>query len=186
MLQSGVAVPRGDDLYDEGREWHGLEWESPSAGDRRRPRRSSAVSAPVRAPRSAGAAAPAPRTAPAHADRPRPAARDVAAPRRDRPRPAARAAVTPRADWAPPTFTDDPPPPAGVPAGRRTVTIRGQGAERHLSARSAESRRRSELRYASPGFRPDRAAMWAVLLGIIMIVIAATSAHAATLHALTH
>jgi hypothetical protein len=28
--------------------------------------------------------------------------------------------------------------------------------------------------------------MWAVLLGVMLIVAAATSAHAATLHALTH
>jgi hypothetical protein len=192
MPQSGVAVPRGDDLYDEGREWHGLEWESPSAGDRRRPRRSSTVAAPVRASRGSRAAAaevagPARRTAPVRADRPHPAARDAAVvTRREPPRSAARGAVTPRDDWERPAFSDVAPSSAQGSPARRTVTIRGQGAERYVPGRSAESRRRSELRYQNPGFRPDRAAMWAVLLGIIMIVIAATSAHAATLHALTH
>jgi len=68
----------------------------------------------------------------------------------------------------------------GVP-GRRTVTIRGQGAERYV-ARSP--RRPAERRYERAGFRPDRVAMWAVLLGLMLIIAAATSAHAATLHAL--
>jgi hypothetical protein len=74
---------------------------------------------------------------------------------------------------------------AGVP-GRRTVTIRGQGAERYVPARSRSSRRRPERRYERTGFRPDRAAMWAVLLGLMLILAAVTSAHAATLHALSH
>jgi hypothetical protein len=69
--------------------------------------------------------------------------------------------------------------------GRRTVTIRGQGAERYVPTRSS-SRRRPERRYERTGFRPDRTAMWAVLLGVMLILAAATSAHAATLHALTH
>jgi hypothetical protein len=63
----------------------------------------------------------------------------------------------------------------GVP-GRRTVTIRGQGAERYVPARS--SRRRPERRYERAGFRPDRAAMWAVMLGVMLILAAAASAHA--------
>jgi hypothetical protein len=32
-----------------------------------------------------------------------------------------------------------------------------------------------------PGFRPDRAAMWAVLLGLLLVLVAATSSHAAVL-----
>ena len=75
-------------------------------------------------------------------------------------------------------------PAAGVP-GRRTVTIRGQGSERYVPTRSS-SRRRPERRYERAGFRPDRTAMWAVLLGLMLILAAAASAHAATLHALTH
>jgi hypothetical protein len=63
----------------------------------------------------------------------------------------------------------------GVP-GRRTVTIRGQGAERYVPARS--SRRRPERRYERAGFKADRAAMWAVMLGVMLILAAAASAHA--------
>jgi hypothetical protein len=64
----------------------------------------------------------------------------------------------------------------GVP-GRRTVTIRGQGSERY---RAPTPRRPSERRHEREGFRPDRAAMWAVLLGVLLILVAVTSAHAAT------
>ncbi|MGA2009113.1 MAG: hypothetical protein ABSH51_01065 [Solirubrobacteraceae bacterium] len=75
---------------------------------------------------------------------------------------------------------------AGVPE-RRTVTIRGRGDERAVPVRSSSARRRPpERRYERAGFRPDRAAMWAVLLGILLIVAAAATAHAATLHLLAH
>jgi hypothetical protein len=37
-------------------------------------------------------------------------------------------------------------------------------------------------RHERPGFRPDRAALWAVMLGLLLILVAATSAHAAILH----
>ena len=74
---------------------------------------------------------------------------------------------------------------AGV-EGRRTVTIRGTGGDRYVSTRAGRDRRRPERRYERAGFRPDRAAMWAVLLGILLIVVAATSAHAATLQAALH
>jgi hypothetical protein len=76
-------------------------------------------------------------------------------------------------------------PTAGVP-GRRTVTIRGHGAERYVPPRSGSARRPPERRHERPGFRPDRTAMWAVLLGLMLILAAAASAHAATLHALSH
>jgi hypothetical protein len=78
----------------------------------------------------------------------------------------------------------------GVP-GRRTVTIRGQGAERHIpregaGTRAGGSERRRQLRaYERSGFRPDRVAMWAVLLGVMLVVVAATSAHAA-IHSVDH
>ncbi len=75
-------------------------------------------------------------------------------------------------------------PSGGVP-GRRTVTIRGQVADRYATPRSS-SRRRPERRYERSGFRPDRAALWAVLLGVMLILAAVTSAHAATLHTLAH
>ena len=73
-------------------------------------------------------------------------------------------------------------PTGGVP-GRRTVTIRGQVADRYAPT---SSRRRPERRYERTGFHPDRAALWAFLLGVMLILAAVTSAHAATLHAVAH
>ncbi len=56
------------------------------------------------------------------------------------------------------------PPPA-----RRTVVIRGQ---------VAPARRRPPRRpHERVGPRPDRIALWAVLLGVFLIVVAAMSAH---------
>src|SRR5206468_8516596 len=80
-----------------------------------------------------------------------------------------------RADWT----------PSGGVAGRRTVTIRGQVADRYVGA-GTTGRRRPERRYERSGFRPDRAALWAVVLGLLLILAAVTSAHAATLHAVAH
>jgi hypothetical protein len=69
----------------------------------------------------------------------------------------------------------------GVP-GRRTVTIRGQAPERYPGRRPDGSRRpRPERRHERAGFRPDRAALWAFLLGVMLVLVAVTSAHAATL-----
>jgi len=73
---------------------------------------------------------------------------------------------------------------AGVP-GRRTVTITGQGAEGYASRNgtrpSMAARHRHVKRHERAGFRPDRVAMWAVLLGVMLMIAAATSSHAATL-----
>lgn len=69
---------------------------------------------------------------------------------------------------------------AGI-EGRRTVTIRGRGAERNLPVTRPTLRR-----HERPGFRPDRTALWAVLLGILLILVAAASAHAAVLSQLAH
>jgi hypothetical protein len=55
---------------------------------------------------------------------------------------------------------------------RRTVTIRGHGAERNLPVARPTLRR-----HERPGFRPDRAALWAVLLGLCLILVAVASAH---------
>ena len=89
------------------------------------------------------------------------------------PRPVA-AAPAPRA--AAPTRA---PAPSGAPAaprasdgGRRTVTIRGYGAERNLPVARPTLRR-----HERPGFRPDRAALWAVFLGLVLILVAVVSAH---------
>ena len=69
---------------------------------------------------------------------------------------------------------------AGI-EGRRTVTIRGRGAERNLPVTRPTLRR-----HERPGFRPDRTALWAVLLGMLLILVAAASAHAAVLSQLAH
>ena len=67
----------------------------------------------------------------------------------------------------------------GGVAGRRTVTIKGRGAERYTPTdRKRPNNRRP---YERDGFKPDRAAMWAVLLGVVLILVAVTSSHAVTL-----
>lgn len=78
-----------------------------------------------------------------------------------------------------------PVPGDGAP-GRRTVTIRGRGAERYVPPPRAGDRRRYERRYERAGVRPDRVAMWAVLLGLAFILAAVSGAHAAVLPALAH
>jgi hypothetical protein len=55
---------------------------------------------------------------------------------------------------------------------RRTVTIRGHGAERNLPVARPTLRR-----HERPGFRPDLVALWAVLLGLCLILVAVASAH---------
>jgi len=52
------------------------------------------------------------------------------------------------------------------------VTIRGYGAERNLPVARPTLRR-----HERPGFRPDRAALWAVFLGLVLILVAVVSAH---------
>ncbi len=65
--------------------------------------------------------------------------------------------------------------------GRRTVTIHGRGAERNLPMARPTLRR-----HERPGYRPDRTALWAVALGVLLILVAAASAHAAVLSHLAH
>jgi hypothetical protein len=68
------------------------------------------------------------------------------------------------------------------PSGRRTVVITGRGADRYVAPRRGyDSRLRPHER---SGFKPDRVALWAVLLGIALVLGAATSSHAAVLHLL--
>lgn len=62
---------------------------------------------------------------------------------------------------------------------RRTVKIEGRGAER-MSPQMAR-RHAPGLPHERVGMRPDRAALWAVLLGVVLILAAATSSHAAVL-----
>lgn len=47
--------------------------------------------------------------------------------------------------------------------GRRTVTIRGQ---------ATPVRRRPAMRVESYGSNPDRAALWAVVMGVFMVLVA--------------
>jgi hypothetical protein len=91
----------------------------------------------------------------------------------DRPRPGFETAIEPRAGSA--TL----PRGTAVP-GRRTVTIRGQ-----VAARPAPRRPRRDP-YDRVGSRPDRIAMWAVVLCVLLILVAATSSHAAVLHLALH
>jgi hypothetical protein len=65
----------------------------------------------------------------------------------------------------------------GVP-GRRTVTIQGRGADRSW-APVGDRRRPARRPHERAGFRPDRAALWAVMLGFVLVLVAATSSHAA-------
>ncbi|MBV9805304.1 MAG: hypothetical protein JO130_19050 [Solirubrobacterales bacterium] len=52
------------------------------------------------------------------------------------------------------------------------MRIQGRGAERHLPVERPTLRR-----HERPGFQPDRAALWAVMLGVLLILVAAASAH---------
>ncbi len=75
-----------------------------------------------------------------------------------------------------------PPRPDRPAAARRTVVIRGQVAPRAGGTQSAGPARRRPPRRPSEriaGTRPDRAAMWAVLMGVFLIVVAVLSAHGA-------
>jgi hypothetical protein len=80
------------------------------------------------------------------------------------------------------------PPPGGegVP-GRYTVTITGLGAEGYATRRgtrpSNAERHRQVKRHEREGFRPDRVVLWAVLLGVMLILAATASSHAAGLPA---
>jgi hypothetical protein len=65
-------------------------------------------------------------------------------------------------------------------ATRRTIVIRGQVAPPpRVSAGPARRRppRRASERIA--GTRPDRAALWAVMMGVFLILVAVMTAHGA-------
>ncbi len=67
-------------------------------------------------------------------------------------------------------------PPAGPQPGRRTVTITGQAAPPPSPRVVALDRRRPRPTAMERfGPRPDRLALWAVLLGVLLVVVAATS-----------
>jgi hypothetical protein len=62
-------------------------------------------------------------------------------------------------------------------AERRTIKITGRGAERYTPAPSAR-RRPQQRAHERPGFKPDRMALYAVMLGALLILVAVLSAHA--------
>jgi hypothetical protein len=70
---------------------------------------------------------------------------------------------------------------AAVPTGeRRTIVITGRGAPVPAPrTRRAEAARRPPRRLTErAGPNPDRIALWAVLLGVFLILVAVASAHA--------
>lgn len=70
--------------------------------------------------------------------------------------------------------------PAPSQPARRTVVIKGHGHGHYTPSRGGyEARLRPHER---SGFKPDRVALWAVLLGLALLLGAVTSSHAAILH----
>jgi hypothetical protein len=69
-----------------------------------------------------------------------------------------------------------------IPA-RRTVEIRGRTVAAPVVPRSVESERRRPPRrpVERVGTRPDRVAMWALLMGIVLIIVAVGTADASVL-----
>jgi len=72
--------------------------------------------------------------------------------------------------------------PLAPPPARRTVQITGRTVAAPSLPRLVEVERRRPARRPAErvGPRPDRVALWAVLLGFFLILVAATSSHAAT------
>jgi hypothetical protein len=62
---------------------------------------------------------------------------------------------------------------------RRTITIRGQVAPAPRPYESTAARRRPPRRASEriAGSRPDRAALWALLMGVFLILVAVMTAH---------
>jgi hypothetical protein len=65
--------------------------------------------------------------------------------------------------------------------GRRTITITGRGAAPAYptTPTTFDRRRPRRPRHERAGFRPDRAALWAVMLCLVLLLVAATSSRAA-------
>jgi hypothetical protein len=74
-------------------------------------------------------------------------------------------------------------PPERAPNGRRTTLITGRpdGAPRPLSLAPAERRRPRRTPAELIGARPERIVAWAFVLGLLLILIAISTADAATL-----
>lgn len=70
--------------------------------------------------------------------------------------------------------------PQSASSQRRTIVITGRGIQPYSSGRRRGWEASLPVHQRS-GFKPDRVAMWAVLLGLLLLFVAATSSHAATL-----
>jgi hypothetical protein len=82
----------------------------------------------------------------------------------------------PELQLSPPVVQLRPRTPAAADPPRRTVRIQGRGAERNLPVTPSRDRRRPS--HESAYFRPDKLAMWAVVLGFLLVLAAILSAHA--------
>jgi hypothetical protein len=88
-----------------------------------------------------------------------------------------------RHDLAPEARTSAAPAPLAAPSRRRTVEITGRTVGAPSLPRLVQIDRRRPARRAAErvGARPDRLALWAVVLGFFLIFVAVTStSHAAT------
>jgi hypothetical protein len=74
---------------------------------------------------------------------------------------------------------------AAAPAGRRTIEIRGRTVPAPVVPRTPDVDRRRPPRRAVErvGSRPDRLALWALVMGLVLILVAVTTADAATVAA---
>jgi hypothetical protein len=72
---------------------------------------------------------------------------------------------------------------AAAPAGRRTIEIRGRTVPAPAVPRTVDIDRRRPPRRAVErvGPRPDRLALWALVMGLVLILVAVTTADAATI-----
>ena len=68
---------------------------------------------------------------------------------------------------------------AAAPEARRTVRIQGRGADPYRSGPYGvtQTPRRSSPMARSLGANPDRLAMWAAMLGFLLVVVALLSSH---------
>ncbi len=91
--------------------------------------------------------------------------------------------ITGRPTGTAPTLriAEPPPVPAVPPPGtRRTVRIQGRGADPYRSSPSGAHAGLAPARTPaarSMGSSPDRLAMWAALLGFLLVVVAILSSH---------
>jgi hypothetical protein len=93
------------------------------------------------------------------------------------------------ASGGPHSASGTPRPASGTPRPASGAPRPASGTPRPASGtpRPASGARRRPRAYERSGFRPDRVAMWAVLLGVVLILVAAASSHAAqTLTAAHH